>query len=369
VEQRKRPLENLVNELHSFFSGKRVLLTGHTGFKGAWLALWLHRLGAKIIGLAQDPLYDHGLYHILPKDLFEADLRHDIRNFAGLTQIVENANPDLVFHLAAQPLVRDSYRMPLDTLLTNTLGTAHLLEAVHQSGSKANTFVITSDKVYHNDEQARAFREDDRLGGHDIYSMSKAAAELVAAGWRSSFFTKDSTKGRVITLRAGNVIGGGDFSRDRLIPDCVSAIQGGQPIIIRSPQSTRPWQHVLDCLHGYLLVAARVDATPRDQVDYHSFNFGPAAGKAHTVKEVVETFLEKWPNPPEVIIDSNAATHHEAGYLAVSIEKAQNLLGWQPKWDFPVAIEKSAEWYRAWSESKEDLFALSGTQIAAFEQA
>jgi CDP-glucose 4,6-dehydratase len=363
----QRPLEDMVTPLHQFFQGKRVLVTGHTGFKGAWLSLWLHRLGAKVTGVALDSLYADGLYQRLPASVFEHDLRHDIREFEGLTEIILSSAPDLVFHLAAQPLVRDSYDRPLATFITNAVGTAHVLEAIKQAGCTANVFVITSDKCYENNEWPHSYRENDRLGGHDIYSMSKAATELVAAGWRSSFFSRGKL-GKLVTLRAGNVIGGGDFSKDRLIPDCARSAEAGTPILIRSPKSTRPWQHVLDCLHGYLVAASKIDSFPTGDPSYEAFNFGPAEGGARPVLEVVQAFFKDWVNPPSIIIDEAIGHYHEAGYLSVSIEKAGRLLGWHPVWPFQRALAETSSWYQAWQSTKSiDLAHLAGQQIAAFE--
>jgi len=353
--------------LHDSFTGKRALVTGHTGFKGAWLSLWLHRLGASVTGVALDSLYPDGLYQRLPAEVFERDLRHDIRQFDGLAEIIRSSAPDIVFHLAAQPLVRDSYDRPLDTFITNAVGTAHVLEAVKQAAPQCHVFVITSDKCYENNEWPHSYRENDRLGGHDIYSMSKAATELVAAGWRSSFFSQGAS-GKLITLRAGNVIGGGDFSKDRLIPDCVRSAAAGTPVLIRSPGATRPWQHVLDCLHGYLVAASKVDTFPSGDPHYEAFNFGPAEGGARPVLEVVQTFFKDWSSPPAIVIEEAKGMYHEAGYLSVSIEKAGRLLGWQPVWHFSRALAQTSAWYQAWQTDKSvDLADLAARQIAAFE--
>jgi CDP-glucose 4,6-dehydratase len=227
--------------------------------------------------------------------------------------------------------------------------------------------VITSDKCYENNEWPHSYRENDRLGGHDIYSMSKAATELVTAGWRSSFFSNGKL-GKLITLRAGNVIGGGDFSKDRLIPDCVRSAAAGTPIVIRSPKSTRPWQHVLDCLHGYLLAASKVDTFPAGDAHYEAFNFGPAEGGARPVLEVVQTFFEGWSNAPTIVIDEAKGGYHEAGYLSVAIEKAGRLLGWHPVWPFSRALAQTSAWYQAWqTDNSVDLAELAGQQIVAFE--
>jgi CDP-glucose 4,6-dehydratase len=285
----------------------------------------------------------------------------------GLPEIIRSSAPDIVFHLAAQPLVRDSYDRPLETFITNAVGTAHVLEAVKQSSAKADVLIITSDKCYQNNEWHHSYRENDRLGGHDIYSMSKAATELVAEGWRSSFFGKHD-RGRLITLRAGNVIGGGDFSKDRLIPDCVRSAEAAAPIVIRSPKATRPWQHVLDCLHGYLVAASKLDSFPAGDPDYDSFNFGPDNGGARPVMEVVQAFFKDWTNPPSIVVEEAKGMYHEAGYLSVSIEKAGRLLGWRPVWSFNRALAETSAWYRTWQSDKSaDLAGLAGRQIEDFE--
>ena len=353
--------------LQDFFTDKRVLITGHTGFKGAWLSLWLSHLGAKVTGAALAPLYTNGLYQFLPAGTFERDLRLDIRVSEGWADIIIQSKPDIVFHLAAQPLVRDSYDKPLETFVTNAVGTANLLDAIRASNCKANVFVVTSDKCYENKEWPHSYRENDPLGGHDVYSMSKAATELVAAGWRSSFF-RGKELGKVITLRAGNVIGGGDFSKDRLIPDCVRSAAGGNPVIIRSPKATRPWQHVLDCLHGYLLTAMHAGQFPENDPFYDSFNFGPESCGARPVLEVVRTFFVGWPDSPRIEIETANALYHEAGYLSVAIDKATRLLGWKPVWGFKRALGETAAWYRTFLHDQDaNLADVARQQIVSFE--
>ena len=253
-------MEKMVRSaLEEAFLNRRILVTGHTGFKGAWLSLWLSSLGARVSGIALDPAAGGGLYEHLDKSVFADDLRCDIRDAGGLRSIVQQVQPDYVFHLAAQPLVRISYDDPLQTLTTNIIGSANVLEGVRGLEKTCHTVFVTSDKCYENQEWLYSYRESDRLGGKDPYSMSKAAAELVSECWRRSFFDKHPHGSKVISVRAGNVIGGGDYSADRIIPDCVRAALGGTELVIRSPRSTRPWQHVIDCLHGYLVAAILAD--------------------------------------------------------------------------------------------------------------
>lgn len=347
------------------FKGKTIVVTGHTGFKGAWLSLWLSKLGAKVIGLALDPVTEDSIYHQLDKEaVFSADLRCDLLESEKLASILKEHAPDFVFHLAAQPLVRLSYSDPVRTLATNVMGSAHVLEAVRALGKKCHVIFVTSDKCYLNKEQIYAYREIDRLGGRDPYSMSKAAAELVAECWRRSFFDADPTLGRVISVRAGNVIGGGDYSQDRLIPDCVRAVTAGAPIVIRNPIATRPWQHVLDCLHGYLVVAAHADAPPAG--DFEAFNFGPQDTAVRPVLEVVNRFRQYWKGESQVQVEQNVGALHEAKWLAVSIEKATRMLPWKPVWDFDRAIYHTAAWYSARHESNQNLHEFSSQQLAEF---
>jgi len=350
-----------------FYAGRRVLVTGHTGFKGAWLCLWLRRLGAEVHGLSLPPPTQPNLHELLPSDTFASQTEGDVRQAEAVRSTVERVRPEVIFHLAAQALVRRSYAEPLETFQTNALGTAHLLEAVRTLRHRCVTVVVTSDKCYENREWVFAYRENDPLGGHDVYSMSKAAAELVAAAWYRSFFRVDPQMGPVVTVRAGNVIGGGDYAPDRIVPDCIRALVEGRPIPVRRPGAVRPWQHVLECLSGYLWLAARLADAPPDSPLIGPFNFGPDPAAQQPVRVLVETVLRHWPGGRWVDVSEPAAPH-EATLLALAIEKAAALLGWRPVWSFGRAVEETVRWYRRRHlEGRSDLAAFSLEQIAAYE--
>ena len=339
-----------------FYSGKTALVTGHTGFKGAWLSLWLRDLGAHVHGLALAPHAPPNFYEALASGTYANETIVDIGDFELLKQIVGDAKPDIVFHLAAQSLVRRSYDAPLETVVTNILGTAHLLEALRQNEIDCPVVVATSDKCYENDGTSRAFTEADSLGGHDIYSASKASAEIMTRSWQRAF------KGRIATARAGNVVGGGDYGVDRIVPDCVRALEASEPITVRNPRATRPWQHVLDCLSGYLCLGARlVD----DDSFADAFNFGPESEDQRPVRELVEHFLQHWPGEWCDASDPNAP--HEAATLSLAIDKARRQLGWQPVWDFATAVHLAARWYHQRHVVKvDDIHGLSLSQLEAF---
>ena len=326
------------------YHGKRVLLTGHTGFKGAWLTLWLHALGTKVSGYALAPLHAEDLRHFIPSDVLEHEWIADLRNRDTLTDAIQTAKPDLIMHLAAQPLVRLSYAEPLETFSVNAWGTALLLETIRATNCRAPIIVVTSDKCYLNQNLGRPFVEDDPLGGHDVYSMSKAAAELVAAAWHASFFCREPHRGRIATVRAGNVIGGGDYAEDRILPDCVRAQVTDKAVILRNPDATRPWQHVLECLSGYLSVGQLLMNDPSSK-ELLNFNFGPDPESERSVREIVKAFFEVWPGRWEAHPEPNAVP--EATRLTLCHEKATRLLGWHPVWDFQTATAATAEWYRA----------------------
>lgn len=354
---RQGALEDLAMN-SAFWQDKRVFLSGHTGFKGSWLGLWLTQLGARVSGYALAPEGPSALFAHLG---LESALDHcvaDIRDHARLRERLVAARPDVVFHLAAQPLVRRSYQEPALTWQTNVQGTVNLLEAVRALEQPCAVVVVTTDKVYANREWLYAYREEDRLGGHDPYSASKSAAELAVAAWRSSFFGTGSAV-RLASVRAGNVIGGGDWAEDRIIPDLVRALAQGQTLSLRNPHAVRPWQHVLEPLHGYLTLAQRLyqDSDPRWQ---GAFNFGPTSGSFRTVAELVEEALKHWPGTWA----STPSTHapHEAGLLKLAIDKAGSLLDWSPRWDFAATVAQTMRWYRAFHEGAAAR-ALSLTQI------
>lgn len=323
-----------------FWRGKRVLLTGHTGFKGAWLALWLHRLGADVTGIALPPNTLPNLFELIKVDVITDNHFCDIRDAANLSATVREAAPEIVLHLAAQPLVRASYRQPLQTFSTNIMGTAHLLDALRGLDSVKVALLVTTDKVYRNLESPYPYREDDALGGHDPYSASKAACELVVGSYRDSYLAEQGVA--VATARAGNVIGGGDWSDDRLIPDAVRAWESGKPLEIRRPHAIRPWQHVLEPLAGYLLLAEKLWTQ-------HSlagpYNFGPETNEAATVREVVERARQVY-GMGEVAWGGGSEGPHEAGWLALEIAKARAALGAKPRWTLAESVSRTMNWYR-----------------------
>lgn len=337
--------------LQSAFTGRRVLITGHTGFKGAWLALWLHELGAQVCGLALDPEPGSTLF----TDLSLADkIDHrigDIRDPALLNSVVAEVRPEFVFHLAAQALVRRSYVQAAETWAVNVLGTIHVLEAVRQLGGECTVVAITTDKIYENNEAGRAFVETDPLGGHDPYSSSKAGAEIAIQSWRRSFFGAESPVALAST-RAGNVIGGGDGAADRIVPDAIRCMSAGESVFVRNPASTRPWQHVLDPLLGYLLLGAQMDQALRQRdsarrsVLESAWNFGPSPESIRPVRDLIDLITARWPGARwHHAAEANAP--HEARTLALDPAKAARELGWQPRWTFEQAVAATVDWYRA----------------------
>lgn len=340
-------MENLVNLnfLSSFYKGKKVFVTGHTGFKGSWLIASLHLLGAQIKGYALPPEYE-GLFNVLEPLNFVDSVFKDIRDKKQLEHEIEEFKPDVIFHLAAQPLVRRSYKIPSETFEVNVVGTANLLEAVNNLTNKCTVIVVTTDKVYENKELHILYQEEDKLGGYDPYSASKACAELVINSFRNSFFNLCSyTKHQkaLASARAGNVIGGGDWSEDRIIPDIVKALKLQRPVEVRKPKSVRPWQHVLEPIGGYLLLAQMLDKNT--QSFSKAYNFGPLPGDHLKVKEIVEIAIKTWGNGSWKDC-SSLANVHEAGLLQLSIEKAKHELKWYPKLDAKTAMEWTMDWYK-----------------------
>jgi CDP-glucose 4,6-dehydratase len=329
----------------SVFANRRVLLTGHTGFKGAWLALWLLDLGAEVTGLSL-PAENPSLFNQLGLSKRLRHLTGDIQDPAVLQRAVKSSKPDFVFHLAAQALVRESYVRPRETFSVNGMGTLNLLEALRDVSQPCSAVFITTDKCYENREWHHGYREVDALGGRDPYSASKAVAELIIAAYRASFFKDHPVK--IASCRAGNVVGGGDWAKDRIVPDCITALQKKKPILVRNPSATRPWQHVLEPLSGYLWLAALL-AHPEWRTGdpaalTSAFNFGPNRESNRTVGELVAAILQHWPGSWKDTSDAKAP--HEAGLLHLSIDKAAAVLGWHPAWDFSEAIAKTVEWYR-----------------------
>jgi CDP-glucose 4,6-dehydratase len=354
-------------ELREAFDGRRVLVTGHTGFKGGWLTLWLHALGARVTGLAL-PAAGRGVYRALALDGLCESILQDIRDAGAVARIVERARPEAVFHLAAQPLVRASYAAPLETLQVNTLGTANLLEAIRLAGRPCAVVVVTSDKCYRPSEPAKALSELDRLGGDDPYSCSKAAAELVVESWRASYFPPERLGSHgvgVATARAGNAVGGGDFAADRLVPDAVRSWESGLPLELRNPDHVRPWQHVLEPLGGYLLLAAEL--VRRRQDVCAPWNFGPRGETTATVAQVAEVFARAWnPAAPPPVRASLRPGNPETPVLRLSTSNAESLLGWRARWSLQEALARTAAWYSAQHRgaSPQALRDLTLTQIA-----
>lgn len=326
------------------YAGKRVFLTGHTGFKGTWLSLWLARLGAEVTGFALPPPDGPGLFRDTGAAGLIRDGEGDVRDAAALTAALAAARPDFVFHLAAQSLVLDSYAAPADTFATNVTGSINLMEAIRSTGTRAAVVMVTTDKVYRNREWAFAYREDDALGGHDPYSASKAAMELAVAAWRSSFFSGDGAV-RMAAARAGNVIGGGDWAANRIVPDLVRSLAGNDSPALRHPQALRPWQHVLEPLAGYLVLGARLAADGGERCA-EAWNFGPQPTEVRSVGDLADAMLAAYGRPGWQHAKDPAAPH-EAGLLRLAIDKSVAGLGWRPVWDFARTVERTAGWYRA----------------------
>ncbi len=351
------------------FQNKTVWLSGHTGFKGSWLAEWLLRLGAHVHGFALPPATNPAIFEQLG---LAGRLDHeigDIRDFERVKKSIGRVQPNYVFHLAAQPLVRYSYEHPLETYSTNVMGTAHVLEALRQLQKPCAVVIVTTDKCYENHEKDYAYVEGDSLGGHDPYSSSKGAAEIVTSAYRRSFFGKSPVK--IASARAGNVIGGGDWALDRIVPDCIRSLQQGAAIPVRNLVATRPWQHVLEPLSGYLWLAAvlaqpgLVTAPPQQLAS--AFNFGPDKEANRTVGELVQEILKNWPGRWEDKSDPHAV--HEAKLLMLATAKAKNSLHWQPAWKFAAAIRETVQWYHAVSQNPAAAGRMTGQQLTDYEQA
>lgn len=343
----------------TFWQGKRVFLTGHTGFKGAWLSVWLHHLGAIVKGYALHPPTQPSLFEIAQVGrVIESEIG-DIRNLDQLKNSMHGFDPEIVIHMAAQPLVRLSYHQPVETYSTNVMGTVHVLEAARACAHLKAIVNVTTDKCYENKEWVWGYRENEPMGGHDPYSSSKGCAELVTAAYRRSFL---STQGiGLASARAGNVIGGGDFAADRLIPDILRAFEKNQPVVIRHPKATRPWQHVLEPLSGYLLLAQALYDQPNDYAE--GWNFGPNEADVQPVSWILDKMIQHWQGTTWQL-DSQVQLH-EAGYLKLDIAKARTKLGWQPTWSLQTALEKIVNWHQAWL-SGEDMQAYCLQEIKQF---
>ncbi|MGB4415280.1 MAG: CDP-glucose 4,6-dehydratase [Paludibacter sp.] len=360
----------------NFYKGKRVLITGHTGFKGSWLAIWLHSLGAEVIGIALEPATERDNFVLSGiGSKIKADLRGDIRDGQLLKDVFAQYQPEIVFHLAAQPLVRLSYEIPVETYEVNVMGTINVLEAIRATESVKVGVMITTDKCYENREQIWGYRENEAMGGYDPYSSSKGAAEIAIASWRRSFFNPayyEKHGKSIASVRAGNVIGGGDWALDRIIPDCIKALEAGQPIDIRSPKAIRPWQHVLEPLSGYMLLASKMWDEPTNYCE--GWNFGPRTESIATVWDVAEKVVENYFGEQRTKIKeqrdktvnylrdlSNPNDLHEAKLLMLDISKAKFNLGWEPKMNISETVALTIDWYKRYSN--EDVYGLCLEQI------
>ena len=351
----------------AFWQGKRVFLTGHTGFKGSWLALWLQSLGAEVTGFALAPATTPSLFDLAGVGNQMASQFGDVRDLPSLVLAMKEAQPEIVLHLAAQALVRASYADPVTTYGTNVMGTVHLLEAIRATPSVRAAVVVTSDKCYENREWLWGYREDEPMGGYDPYSNSKGCAELVVSAYRRSFFNRECGSGSGLPLasaRAGNVIGGGDWAEDRLVPDILRAFEAGEPVVIRSPGAVRPWQHVLEPLSGYLCLAKAL--FEEGAVYAEGWNFGPFDADARPVHGVVEGLVQAWGGAASYRVDAVGAALHEAHLLKLDISKARARLHWRPRWDLDTCLASIVAWHRSYLAGS-DMRAVTLGQIASYE--
>jgi len=354
----------VMDQLDDYYKGKKVLVTGHTGFKGAWLSIILKKLGAEVIGIAKDPKTKKDIYHQAHLERAVKDYRQDISNLEEILKVFKKEQPEVVFHLAAQALVLDSYSEPLETFQTNIMGTVNILEAIRKTDTVKTAVFITTDKVYENKEWIWPYREDEPIGGYDPYSASKGAAEIVIASYRNSFFNPKSYKRHgvsVASVRAGNVIGGGDWSANRIIPDCVRSLRRNQIIEVRNPRAQRPWQHVLEPLFGYLILGSKMMENPLDYNE--AWNFGPEMTNVVDVEVLVQKIISfygegQWKD----ISEPNAL--HEANYLSLDINKVKNRLQWKPILDIDTTLEMTVKWYKEYQN--QDVLNLCNKQIEQY---
>ena len=344
------------------YKNKKVFITGHTGFKGSWLSLWLKKLGANVCGYSLEPDTKPSMFATLDiKNRLDKSITGNILDKDLLEKTINEFKPDIVFHLAAQPLVRRSYKEPFLTYNTNVIGTLNVLEAAKKCESVTAFVNITTDKCYENKNQNEGYRETDALGGYDMYSSSKACAEILSSSFRRSFLNENGYL--LATARAGNVIGGGDWAEDRLIPDCIRSIKNGKKIEIRNPYATRPWQHVLEPLSGYLLLGSKLLENKQEYAS--SFNFGPEEESVHSVYDVVNKVIQSY-KKGEVVVNRKDNLH-EANLLSLNIDKAKEVLGWYPAYNYKKAIEETVNWYKKFYENNQDMYKYSISQIEEYE--
>lgn len=353
----------------SFWKGKKVFLTGHTGFKGTWVSLWLLEMGAEVVGYSLAPDTNPSLFEVTKLGSKMKSIIADIRDLESLKSALIAAKPEIVIHMAAQPLVRLSYSIPVETYATNVMGTVHLLEAVRSTPSVRATVIVTTDKCYENQERLEGYREDEAMGGYDPYSSSKGCAELVTAAYRRSFFR--DTPCAVASARAGNVIGGGDWAMDRLIPDIMRSIVKNEKVQVRNPRAIRPWQHVLEPLSGYLVLAQSLylKGQDKDQTYAQAFNFGPEESDAKEVEWIVSRLVEKWGEGADYeILNRDGVAPHEAKFLKLDISKAKRVLNWSPKWNNEKALDQIVEWHKAFKDDKADMTKMCLKQIEEYQK-
>lgn len=345
---------------------KRVFVTGHTGFKGSWLALMLNRVGAKITGYSLEPPTTPAMFDVARvADILEKDHRGDIADNARMTKAMQESQAEIVFHLAAQPLVSEGYTDPIETYMANVMGTVHFLEAVRKTPEVRAAVIITTDKCYENFEWIHPYRENDRMGGADPYSASKGCAELVTASYQNSFFNEPDVKARIASVRAGNVIGGGDWAKNRLVVDCIKSFRKGESVVLRRPDAVRPWQHVLEPLTGYMMLAEKLLDNEKRDAFASGWNFGPDNEGEATVYQVASQVAKNWGEGAEIKILQDDKPFHESHLLRLDSTKAKTLLGWHPHWGQEEMIRETVEWYRQESEGS-DMLAFTHAQIDSY---
>jgi CDP-glucose 4,6-dehydratase len=351
----------------NIYKNKKVLVTGHTGFKGTWLSTWLLKMGANVVGISKDIPTDPSMFEELKLQEQITHYQEDIRDLTKMSEIISYEKPEFLFHLAAQPIVSTSYSDPIETISSNVMGTANILEALKNSNHKCSAIIITSDKAYDNVEQVWGYKEDDKMGGKDIYSGSKGAAELIIKSYYHSFLKDKNSNIKLAIGRAGNVIGGGDWAKDRIVVDCMQAWSKGESVEIRSPEATRPWQHVLEPLSGYLNLGAELYLN--DTLDGEAFNFGPRAEQNHTVKQLLEDLSKYWhfSDVKDAFSVTDNIPFHEAGLLKLNCDKALFYLKWQANLEYRDTIRFTSQWYYAFYKSDEDIMNKTLNQIQEYE--